>query len=362
LSISYNGWFGLIVPGRADVYRSGRGLGGMHRGDDITRRPGADRRIRQWNRPGILRAVWRPLLQFALIGTLLFAADRLWWRAAPTPLVIPAARVAAIAVELDQSLGREPTPAELERAIAPEIEDELLYRAAIARGYERDDPVVFRRLVQNLRFAGAPEERDDASLFDEAIALRLHESDPVVRRRLIQRMQLDLEARAPAGEPDEATLREHYQRSEASYRSPARVRCTQLYFRREREREARRVLARLRADGTAPERAANLGEPFLHGAEQPIQTSEELASRFGTSFAEGVFAAPPGAWSGPIPSSYGVHLVFVHERLAPRVLAFEEVRDSLRHAVVAEQRRAALERGLRELRAGVRVVVEPPTG
>ncbi len=278
--------------------------------------------------------MWRSLLQFGLLGAALFAADRLWWRASPDPVVIPAARAA-------------------------EADDELLYRAALARGYERDDPVVFRRLVQNLRFAGAPEARDDGALFDDALALRMHESDPVVRRRLIQRMRQDLEDEASSADPEEATLRDYYERDAASRLRPERVRLTQIYFRTERERDARKLLARLRA-GTEPERVPGLGDPFLLGPEQPLQSRDELANRFGAPFAEGAFAAPPGIWSGPIPSAYGVHLVFVHEREAARPLAFEEVRDALRHTVIAERRQAALERGLRALREQIPIVIEPP--
>ena len=277
---------------------------------------------------------WRPLLQFALLGAALFAADRLWWsRAAPAPVVIRAASAEA-------------------------ADDELLYREALARGYERDDPVVFRRLVQNLRFAGAADSRSDPELFDEALVLRMHESDPVARRRLVSRMRLDLEAEAPAGDPGEAALRDYYQRNAASYRSAERVRITQLYFRTEREREARRALARLRAAAIPPEQALRIGDPFLHGAEQPPQSRDELAGRFGADFAEGVFAAPPGEWSGPIPSAYGVHLVLVREREPARALGFEEVRDPIRLAVIAERRAAALERGLRALRAGAQITIE----
>ena len=285
-----------------------------------------------------MQATWRPLLQFALIGTALFAVDRLWGSRAAT------------------------APVEIRAASAAEADDELLYREAVARGYDRDDPVVFRRLVQNLRFAGATESRGDEELFDEALALRMHESDPVVRRRLVSRMRLALEADAPASEPDEAALRDYYQRHTAAYHSAERVRITQLYFRAERERDARRALARLRAAAIPPERAPKLGDPFLHGAEQPLQARDELAGRFGADFADGVFDAPSGTWSGPIPSAYGVHLVFVRERQAPRTLAFEEVRDPVRLAVIAERRAAALERGLVALRAGARMVIEPPPG
>lgn len=305
--------------------------------------------------------MWRSLRHFALLGAALFAADRLWWGAEPPPaVVIPAARVAALRDDLARALGRAPTPAEFERAIVPEVDDELLYREALARGYERDDPVVFRRLVQNLRFAGASEQRDDGSLFDEALAMRMHESDVVVRRRLVQRMRLDLEAEAPATDPDDAALRAHYERNALRYQSPERTRVAQLYFRREREAEARRVLASLRAAGTRPESAGAVSDPFLHPAEQPPQTRDELAARFSAPFADGVFAALPGVWTGPIPSAYGVHLVWVHEREAARALALDEVRDSVRYAVIAERRQHALEQRLSALRDGVAVVVEAP--
>src|SRR6185436_6909290 len=119
--------------------------------------------------------------------------------------------------------------------------------------------------------------------------LRMHESDPVVRRRLVQRMRLDFEAEAPVGEPEEAELRDYYQRNAATYHSAERVHITQLYFRGEHEREARRALARLHADGTPPERALGLGDPFLHASDQPPQSRDDLAGRFGGDFADGVF-------------------------------------------------------------------------
>jgi hypothetical protein len=286
----------------------------------------------------MMRTVWRSLIQFTVLGVALFAADRLWVARATSD------------------------PVEIRAASAEEADELLLYREAVARGYDRDDPVVFRRLVQNLRFAGAPDSRADEELFDEAVALGMNESDPVVRRRLVSRMRLALEAGAPAEEPDEDALRDYYARNSATYHSPERVRITQLYFRAERVRQASRELARLRAAATLPESALAVGDPFLHGADQPLQARDELARRFGADFAQGVFAAPLAEWSGPIPSAYGVHLVFVREREAPRTLGFEEVREPVRLAVIAERRAAALERGLQALRAGARVVVEAPPG
>ncbi len=302
--------------------------------------------------------VKRPLLVFALLGTALLAADRLAWRRAPVPVVVQAARVAAVREELASSLGHAPSAEEVDSVLSGEIDDELLLREALVRGYQSDDPVVYRRLVQNLRFAGAPDARDDESLFAEALAMHMHESDPVARRRLIQRVRLELEDAAASEEPDPAALRDYYDGNPALYRSEARARFAQLYFRGDHEREARRALARLRADAASGELLPALGEPFLHPAEQPLQAHGEIAGRFGGSFADALFAAPTGEWTGPVSSAYGLHLVFVREREAPRALAFDEVKDVVRQAVLAERRRAAFERALAEMRASARVVIE----
>jgi hypothetical protein len=306
--------------------------------------------------------VWRSLLLFALLGSGLFAADRLWWGVEPpAPVVIPAARVAAIEAELARVIGRPPSDAELARAIEPEIDDELLYREALARGYDQGDPVVYRRLVQNLRFAGAPDTRDDASLYREALALGMQHSDVVVRRRLVQRMRFDLEASGDAA-PDDEALRAHYTRHADAYRSDARVRFTQLYFAPERGAAAAQRLAALRAEGVAPGADAAHPDPFLYPPAQPSQTEAELADRFGDAFAAGVFAAGPGAWAGPIRSAYGSHLVWVHEHEPGRALGFDEVRERVRHEVIALRRRAALDAHLAELRDGVPVRVEGRNG
>jgi hypothetical protein len=308
--------------------------------------------------------MWRPLLQFLFLGSVLFAIDRLWWSALPPPpVVIDAARVTTLRADLTRALRRPPTREELERALGPEVDDELLFRAALERGYVEEDPVVFRRLVQNLRFAdveGEADPRDDVEIYRDAIAMGLHETDIVVRRRLVQRMRLDLESVVGEAEPEDATLRAYFERNAERYRSPARTRLLQVYYAREHEDRARADLASLRADGTS-EDVASRGDPFLLSAEQPPQTRKELADRFGGDFADGAFTAPPGEWSGPLGSAYGFHLVFVHERTAERALEFEEVREPVRHAVAAKRREDALERALAGLREGVEVEVEWPS-
>ena len=301
----------------------------------------------------------RPLLHFLWIGLALFAVDRFWLAAppAPEPVVIPAERVGELRAAFLARRGRMPSEEELSGLLRAEVDDELLYRRALEVGFDRDDPVVQRRLVQNMRFAGADPERDAASLHAEALALGMDRSDPVVRRRLVQRMRLAIEARALADPPDDQALRAHYEKTRARYVDPARVRLVQLFFDGDPPGEAARVLAELRAAETGPEAPRDLGDAFLHAARQPLQSERELAARFGPRFATTVFALAPGAWSGPVVSSYGEHLVYLQEHAPARQRGFDEVRKEVLHALLAERRRSVLAQELEALRAGVPILV-----
>jgi hypothetical protein len=50
---------------------------------------------------------------------------------------------------------REPTAQELRRALEQHIRQEVLYREALARGYDRDDMVVRRAMQQKMEFLAA---------------------------------------------------------------------------------------------------------------------------------------------------------------------------------------------------------------
>ena len=65
--------------------------------------------------------------------------------------------------------------------------------------------------------------------------------------------------------------------------------------------------------------AFDLSDPFLLGLEILAYSKSRVQARFGTSFAEQVFARQPGVWSNPIASPYGLHLVRVEEKSAPEI-------------------------------------------
>ena len=71
---------------------------------------------------------------------------------------------------------------------------------------------------------------------------------------------------------------------------------------------------------------------------------QTVGGQFGDPFAVAVFALQPGAWHGPIASSFGVHLVRVSQAKPGRQLAFSEVESQLRERWRDEQLRDANER------------------
>jgi parvulin-like peptidyl-prolyl cis-trans isomerase-like protein len=256
-------------------------------------------------------------VHFLCLGTVLLVAARAWDRPAPLP--------------------------------ADVSDEELLYQAAIDAGVDRTDPATIGRLARLGSFVG--EDRgDEEALAAEARRLGLARSDVVVRRHLAHMMAL---AAGRLGRDEIPTDAELAART-AELTTPARVRFTQVYVSRSRhgartDADAATLLDALRAEHVGPEGAAARGDAFVTGADVGPIDDVDLDRRFGPGFAAALADAPAGAWSGPLRSTYGLHLVWVRERLAPETPALDAVRGQLTHrwlqersAVRAQERLAAL--------------------
>ncbi len=298
----------------------------------------------------------RPLLHFLALGACLFALLRgvevLRGSGEATPFEISGERVAELRRDAARRLGRAPNAAELRAVLETEVADELLLREARRRGLARRDPVVRARLLENMRFLSG--EADPDVLYAEALALGLDRSDLVVRRRLIQRMRHRLEQQARAVEPDEAELRAHYAGSREQFRAEPVARLSHVFF------DPARRGARAEADARSALAAGEpgRGDPFLAPRDLPWLARRGLATWFGEVFAGSVFELPVGAWSGPLASAHGLHLVRVHERRPAGVAPFEEVREQVRLSLLAERGEQAVRAALARWRARQPVVFD----
>jgi parvulin-like peptidyl-prolyl isomerase len=264
------------------------------------------------------RLVREPLLHFLLIGMAVFGAYRVLGppEAAADRRVIDvtAAQEERLAGQFESVWRRPPTTAELSGLVEDHVREEIYYREALALGFDRDDTVIRRRLRQKMEFLG--------------------------------------DAGAGGLVPDEAELRAHLAAKAGRFATPATVTFRQVLL---DGSDAREVLARLAA-GADP---AEVGGGTLLPPVMEASAQAAVDGTFGAGFFETVAALPPGAWSGPVRSAFGEHLV---ELLAVTPAAQPQF-EVVRRAVEEDWRRAKAEE-LREaqyqsLRARYEVVLPP---
>jgi hypothetical protein len=181
--------------------------------------------------------------------------------------------------------------------------------------------------------------------------------DTVVRRRLAQKMAFLLDDTIRIAEPPEAELRALHETRWDLVRTPARVSFTQVFFRGEQGGDrARAILTVLSDNAETPEEQ---GDRLLLGDTFTEQDEQALTSLFGASFAQAVANLPVGRWSGPIGSSYGLHLVRITGVSPAQALPFHEVRERLAEEWRRERQEAAQARLVEDLFRKYRVVVDP---
>ena len=314
-----------------------------------------------------MRLLRAPIVHFVAIGAALFVAERWLDAPLPEPLQVPASERTRIHQELRRTLGREPSPRELGYGVDAWIDEELLVREARALGWHRTDPVVQMRLVRNQRFVSEDPEAEDETLLDQAYAMEMDRADLVVRRRLAERLRLAVTSPFSGATPPEEDLRALLERDRDRLRRPALVQLSHVFLSSDRrgadlQRDAETALARLRKQELPPEDAIAEGDPFLVPAKLPLSSERALAARLGPEFGRDVIQAPEGEWSGPTPSAYGLHLVWVHRRVQARDPGLEEVRSDLSATWRTERGQERLREVLARLRAEAGVVRQSEVG
>jgi hypothetical protein len=309
-----------------------------------------------------------PLLHFLIAGGLLFALQTAWSRVPEAESTEPP-RIEVARSEIDERLdayrrqmGREPSEAEARAIERQVIENALWLEQAFAIGLHEFDSVVRQRLILNMRFLEGDSQASDAELVERAIELGMDKSDTVVQRRLIDRVQAIIRARVRAEPPDEETLAAHYQETREQWREAPLLDLSHVYLSRDRRGEAtraaaRELLRRLQAENPEPEIAIALGDPFLAGHRLRGATPNRIIARLGPDFAAGVAEAPTGRWLGPVESAFGLHLVWIHERIPSRVPELAEIRARVLEDWIEQASRKALRDHIEARRQAVRVEI-----
>lgn len=286
----------------------------------------------QLRQPSVLafsRWLREPLLHFLLLGAALFAA---WSYFEPgsspdeaaTEIRLTPDDVLAMWTFFNSQWQRAPTPEEFGRMVENKVQEEVLYREAVAMGLDKDDTIVKRRMAQKLQFLA--------------------------------------EDVAAAYEPDDAELEAWYAANADKFALPGRISFRQLYFSpdergRQAYADAQTALATLADQAVDTELAASLGDSFMLQDYYADRTPEQIAKEFGPVFAQAVFRAATGSWQGPVESGFGWHLVFVDSFVPGRQPAFAEVAPEVKTAWLARRKEEGWRKAYAEMRGKYTVVL-----
>lgn len=316
----------------------------------------------------LLRA---PAFHFVIAGFALFTLDR-WWmfqeevaRRDPTarPVVIGKERVARIHRDFKRRHGVAPNTKEEAALLDQEIDEELLYREALARHLDVSDRSIQWWLIKKMRFVAEDPNLDEAELYQQAKELGLDDDDVVIRRILAQKMRLVSELAEGPVEPTEEEVQAYFDENKEDWIRPERVSVRHVFLSRDRrgadvEADANELLEQL--DGAGPGDAETLGDPFPLGRHHRARSEVQLAKLFGPDFAREVMDLPTERWVGPVESAYGSHLVYVDEKIGSELSSLDSVRNQVSRRLAAERRAAVLERELARMRDKYEIVIERP--
>lgn len=300
-----------------------------------------------------MRWLRAPLLHFLAGGAAVFWLVPVHHERPIAPVIVTAGDVSRLRLDYRRDTGLEPTPADEAALVDKAIEEELLFREALARGLDRNDRSVRNWLVEQMRTLSDDVTDDSDRLYARARMLGLDRTDLVVRRILVQKMRL-LAARIDERVPSDAELAVFYADHRDAYRPPDRSSFWHVFLassvRGARTApDAEALLARLRGEERTPAEAVRQGDSFVvppHVVAQPRPQVEKL---FGAEFATAIQRARTHAWIGPVPSPYGMHLVWVEAREPGTPPPFEAVRGRVLERWQDEHRTRRLAGLLRDL-------------
>ena len=268
-----------------------------------------------------------PLLHFLLIGAALFLAFGL----IKSPegieenrIIITSGDIEALQANFARTWQRPPTESEISGLIEERVRDEIAYR--------------------------------------EAVAMGLDQGDSVIRRRLRMKMELIVEDVAGFSPPTDEDLETYLAEYRESFRQQPQVSFIHVYLNSDKrgarvEDDAQEILARLSAAGIDAD-PESYGDPSMLPKELPLYYIKDIGRLFGVDFSRQILEVKPGAWTGPVWSSYGLHLVYVRERIEGRDPKLDEVRKEVEREWSALRRKEFKQATYKKLRERYTVTIE----
>ncbi len=268
-----------------------------------------------------------PLFHFLLIGAALFLIFNVFNKSEDqeNTIVISAADIAALQANFSRTWQRQPSEKELSGIIEESIRDEVAYREALAMGLDRDDPYVRRRM------------RMKTELLMEDIISLTPATDEEINTFLVENRD--------------------------KFKRQPEIAFSQIFFNAEKhgdslESEINTIKQQLQSSQT--DLSQDLGDVIMLPQNYPLAALNIIKRQFDEAFAEQIVTLEPGIWSGPVVSTYGVHLVLIRDRVDGYDPELTEIRPVVEREFMANRRKHIKEEAYKKLQEQYEIVVEIP--
>lgn len=275
----------------------------------------------------IKRIVSEPLLHFLVLALAIFAAYGAmgrWNAEKPDRIEVTPERIEQISLLFSKTWQRPPTDIELKGLIDSYVKEEIYYREGKKLGLDQDDEVI--------------------------------------RRRVLLKMQLLSQSAADASSPSDAELQAYLTGNPKLFETEPSYAFEQIFF--DPEKHGGKLDADIDAslgalNAPAPAEPMSLGDATLLPPSMALSGTNEISRNFGGEFAAGLEKLEPGAWTGPIKSTFGVHLVRILEKRPGHLPPLSEIRDIVLREWTDAKRKESDEQNFSELLKKYDVVVGP---
>jgi peptidyl-prolyl cis-trans isomerase C len=200
-------------------------------------------------------------------------------------------------------------------------------------------------------------------MYRQALAMGLDRDDSIVRRRLAQKLEFLTRDLTELASPSQEEIRTYFQTHQEQYETPVVLSFTHLYFSPDERGEQivqdiQETLTQLKGKDTSAENIKQIGDPFMLQQYYPQRDQQEISRLFGNEFAQQTFQLPVAQWTGPVQSGYGLHLVYVHDRIESTMPEFEDIQERVLEDWAADKRTEVDKKFYASLLSRYKVVIE----
>jgi hypothetical protein len=162
-------------------------------------------------------------------------------------------------------------------------------------------------------------------------------------------------------EPTDADLSDYLGKHPDPFREDPIFTFQQVFLNPERrgetiEGDAAKLLAEMKAGANA----AESGDATMLPSSMQKARHSQVAGSFGVEFAEALDRSAIGEWTGPVASSFGLHLVLIEDKTAGRLPELAEIRDAVRREWENDRRKEASRSFMDGLLKQYKVTIEWP--